>query len=194
MIEINLLPEGQRKKSFAFQALLQIGQKRMVMLGVALWLIPHIFLQILIISNSVRLKFAESNFAKIQPQKAKADEVKSLLDTIKAQENLMARLLAQRFICAAKLNSINDILPEGVWLTELSLAKEGCEIKGSSVSLAGQEITQIRKFLSALKNDPALLKDFLRLELVTIQRRKISSQEVVDFVISSQSKEKSEKR
>lgn len=195
MIEINLLPEHLRKKqlpkfNLPFLNLKNLNIKNIALIVSLLFIASQLTLQLLIGINSLILKHCEKRLLNIQPQKAKIDELKAQVDMMKAMENLFSRFSAQRFEVAPNLNSISDMLVDGLWLYELSLSNELCEIKGSSVSLSAQELAQIGRFLNALKADAQMRKAFPRLELVWVQRRKAGAVEVVDFLISSKAQGK----
>lgn len=192
MIEINLLPESLRKKQI-FQFNLPQG-KRIPFVGlvIAFFILPHILLPVCIGINSFRLKRAEAALKRIGPQKQQVDALKLQVDAARGLEALDLRLGQERFLSSPKLNAVSDSLSDGVWLEELTFSKEALEIKGSCYSLEGQELTQIGNFLNALKSDSSIAKDFPRLELVSVQRRKLGAIEVVDFAISSKMQGKAE--
>ena len=190
MIEINLLPEHLRKKQLPKLTFNLAGNKKIIGFSVCSVVLAHLGLQAIIFFQSLMLNHAERAFAAIGPQRLEVDELKAKMDKTKVLEELMVRLGTQRFSVSPKLNAISDAVTDGVWLYELALSKDACELKGSCVSLGAQELAQIWKFLNSLRALPELYKAFPRLELASVQRRKIGDVEVVDFIISSQSQTK----
>lgn len=192
MIEINLLPASWRKKQLPQFKFPQGNLKKFLAILIAVWMLVHFLLQVFIIINAVRLRQQEKAFAGILPQKQQVDEIKAHVDKAKAFEDLFSRVSVRRFVAAAKLDYLSDVLPEGVWFQELSFSQEMGEIKGSCISLNAQELTQVGKFLNALRADKQMRKDFPRIELVSVQRRKLGATEIVDFVISLRSQVKAQ--
>ncbi len=189
MIEINLLPEELRKRFKPLRFNLPVKNIRNAALLVsAVFLLAHIFFPILIFINSFRLKLLKEAFVKIEPQREQIDEIRGQLQKLKSLDELFQRIGRQRLSLAVRLNIISDYLPQGVWLEELSLSKEIWKIKGSCISGLESEMSQIGKFLDALKSAAASGKDFANLELVSVQRRKLGPTELVDFVFGSKPK------
>lgn len=186
MIEINLLPVELRKKQK--KVTLKIPKEFIVVLSLgflAVFLLFHLLLQAVIVIKSVQLKGLNKSWVSIQPQKKQIDELKEQINKLKVSDDAVFQVAAQRLINVTELNIISDSLSKGVWLTELSLSRENIDIKGSCVSASAQELSQIGKFLAALKSHKKMTDYFPYLELVYVQRSKISAIEIIDFVISS---------
>lgn len=190
MIEINLLPEHLRKKQLPLFTFNLGGSKKIIGIALCIVVLVHLFLQVIILFQGLMLGPAEKAFAAMEPQRLQVDELKAKMEQTKVLEELLARFNAQRFSLSPKLNAISDSVTEGLWLYELVLSRDACELKGSCVSLGAQELAQIGKFLNNLRALPELSKAFPRLELVSVQRRKVGAVEVVDFIISSKSQAK----
>lgn len=189
MIEINLLPQELRKRQALQFALPQKYLNNALLLVIALIALLHILLQALIIANNLMFTYAERRLANIQPQKRLVDEMKSEVQKYKTLEDLFLQLGTQRIRSAPVLNFISDNLPQGVWLTEFSLSKEGWEFRGACVSVTAGEMAQIGKLLNALKQDAHINKVFPELELAQVARKKLGATEVVEFIISSKKQE-----
>lgn len=189
MIEINLLPEELRKRFKPLCFNLPVKNIRNIaILTIAVFLLVHIFFPMLILINSLRLKLLKKAFVKIEPQKEQIDEISGQLQKLKSLDELFQRIGRQRLSLAVRLNIVSDYLPQGVWLDELSLSKEIWKIKGSCIFGSESEMSQIGKFLDALKSAAASGRDFANLELVSVQRRKLGPTELVDFVFGSKPK------
>lgn len=194
MIEINLLPEGSRGKRAIRFALPGDYLKKSLFIVIALIVITHILIQIFITVNAVMLASSDKRMAAIGAQKQLVDEMKSEVQKYKALQDLFSRAGAQRARAVAALNLISDALPEGVWLTGLSLSAQAGELSGACVSAEGGEITQVGKLLNALKQEPELKTAFPELELSSVKRRKLGLSEIVEFVMSANKQAKSPKK
>jgi len=75
-------------------------------------------------------------------------------------------------------------LPRGIWLKKIALNDEMLFIEGSAISKEMTEIISINRFTSNLKANKDFIEHFTDLELGSIQRRKIKSVEIADFVIT----------
>jgi len=82
------------------------------------------------------------------------------------------------------LNILSTSLPRGVWLKKISLEGEMLFIEGSAISKETTEIISINRFTANLKADKGFSDHFTDLELGSIQRRKIKTVEIADFVIT----------
>lgn len=194
MIEINLLPEGSRGKRAIRFALPGDYLKKSLFIVIALIVITHILIQIFITVNAAMLASSDKRMAAIGAQKQLVDEMKSEVQKYKALQDLFSRAGAQRARAVAALNLISDALPEGVWLTGLSLSAQVGELSGACVSAEGGEITQVGKLLNALKQEPELKTAFPELELSSVKRRKLGPSEIVEFVMSANKQAKSPKK
>lgn len=185
MIEINLLPQELRKRQINQFTLPKKYLNSALLLVIAVIAITHILIQGLIVSKGLMYASAEKRMRSIQPQKQIVEEMRSAVQKYKTLEDISSRLSRQRLAIAPVLNYTAHSIPQGVWLTQLSLTKEGWELRGSCVSAAGSEMAQIGKFLQALKQDAQMRSVFAKLELASVQRKKVGPTEVVEFIISS---------
>ena len=193
MIEINLLPEGLRKKPAIQFTLPQEYLKSALFIAIALIVILHILLQVFIITKGTLLASSGRRMALIQPQRQLVDEMKSEVQNYKALRDLFMQAGAKRMRVVKVLNLISDALPQGVWLAELSLSQEAGELSGACVSAEGLEIAQVGKLLNALRQEPELMRAFPELELSSVKRRKLGPSEIVEFVMSVKKQAKNPK-
>ncbi|OGX24214.1 MAG: hypothetical protein A3J51_01445 [Omnitrophica WOR_2 bacterium RIFCSPHIGHO2_02_FULL_45_21] len=191
ILEINLLPEELRKKRRAFRPKLSVDSLRKI-LGPAIagFVFIHLLIPVVTFSQKLSLGRAKKAFLDIQPQKEKLDEIRNQLKGFGNLDELFKRMRGQRSGIAPQLNIISDYLPQGIWLSGLSVSKSAWEIKGSCIFGTEGEMAQIGKFLQALKSDARLDKDFASLELVSVERRKLGTTELADFILGSKTKGK----
>ncbi len=192
MIEINLLPHESRKKP-AFRLGLPKKYLRSAALLVAGAVIAaQILLQALILIRGLMLTGAQRRISGIRPKMLIVDALREDVRKYRSLEGLFLAAGQPRLRGAPVLNFIASSLPEGMWLSELSLSRDGGEIKGSCFSAQGSEMARIGEFLNALKQDAAAGAVFSKLELSSVQRKKLGPTEVVEFVINSNLKKQPE--
>lgn len=188
-LEINLLPKELRKKRRAFRPKLSVDSLRKILgLAIAGLVFIHLFIPLVTFSKKFSLGRAKKAFLNIQPQKEELDEIKNQLKDFGNLDELFKQMKGRRPNAAQQLNIISDYLPQGVWLSGLSVSKNIWEIKGICIFGIESEMAQIGKFLQALKSDARIAKDFASLELVSVERRKLGSTELADFILGSKHK------
>jgi Tfp pilus assembly protein PilN len=97
---------------------------------------------------------------------------------------VMQQLIIQKLNWSEKLNKLSLDLPSGVWFNELSLRGKNFVLKGSALSLQKEEVSLINQFMDNLKKDTNFFKDFISLELSSVQRRVIAGYDVIDFILT----------
>lgn len=84
------------------------------------------------------------------------------------------------------LNSLPQIIPEGVWLEEISLTKEGLILKGLCYyGDKEKESDVIYKFLSSLRENNIFTQKFKEIDLISMGRREKRNLTLTDFEISA---------
>ncbi len=194
MIDINLLPEGLRKKRRLAQIeILHLPKE--VIIGfvgalVGLLFIIHLVLFLFTIANKMSLSGLSRQWDKIQPQKKEADTLKQEISAIESRIRTLTSLKAHKTISwSEKLNRISDSMVRGLWLTRVYFGEGLLKIEGSAVSQKGEEMINVGKFTSNLKGDKKFYADLRNIELTSIERKNIKAIEVVDFVITTSVKE-----
>ena len=193
MININLIPEQLRKKSkgalFSTEAF-NIPREALIGLigGLAVILIcVHAILQVTIFIKFFQHAQQKKQWDAISPQKQRVDvvlnELRSLQNKIKAVEQITT---GGRISWAEKLNDISDSLPKGIWLTKLSLGEKILLIDGCVVSRDKGEISSVGHFVSELKKRKGFMQGVQNkhIEVGSIQKRKIQTVELADFLIT----------
>lgn len=98
-------------------------------------------------------------------------------------------LVAKQLFATYPLNSIPNILPDGMWLSRFDLVKS--DDGRLELTLEGvvylddpnREITEVNKFLSNLKDDPALSPYFTDIKLSSVDRKQVDKVMVTNFTI-----------
>lgn len=190
MIEINLIPETERrkKKKGVFPGGVRIPLEVVIGCGgglIILLVCIHILLLGLNIFKISQHKSFTGKLAEIADDKQRVEEViadfRQLQSTYTAIEKIsddMTRYWSRKF------NIISNELPSGVWLDRLSFSEDKFFIQGSAMSRQSNEMVNVHSFMSSLKSNDHFLEYFDNLEIGSIQRRKIRQVEVVDFIIT----------
>jgi len=193
MIEINLAPPHLRKKKKkGLVSSLNIPREAIIgLIGglFVLLILVHVVLQVIIFYKYALNKSYQKQWESILPNKEKVDVVMSGLRLFQGQtKSLSAITSGQRILWAPKLNAISDSIPREVWLSRLFFNEKSLLIQGSAVSKVKNEMISIGSFVSNLKKQENFMNGLSGVELGSIQRRKIRSVEVVDFIITSKLK------
>lgn len=183
MIEINLLPEELKAKT----------KKMGIEPNYFLYLIPlvfgvlicvHIYLVALSITRNYQFRLLNNKWQGLEPQRKIWENFKKEHEILSADAKAIQQLTSIRINWAEKLNGLSLNLPSGVWFSELSLDRKDLVLKALVLSLQKEELNLINKFLDNLKNDNVFFKDFINLELTSVQRKTIGGYEVVDFILA----------
>jgi Tfp pilus assembly protein PilN len=141
-----------------------------------------------------KLKKMETNLA-VEPQKLiKLNEKKNIL---LKRLSFLEELTKKRFLWSEKLDRISNLIPDGVWLTEISSEKKIIldsitgepqgeqsliSIKGRAVASRIQDaIELVGIFHEKLKNDKIFSQDFLDIKLNSVTKGTIAHRDVMNF-------------
>jgi len=141
-----------------------------------------------------KLKEKEANLT-INPQEISALDQKKK-DLLKRQD-FLERLTEKKFLWAEKLDRITELIPEGVWLTEISSEKKlnidpvtrrskGEEsvilLKGRAVAVQIQDaIELVGQFFDKLKNDEVFYRKFKEIKLDSVKKGVFSNRDIMNF-------------
>ena len=187
MININLIPPHLRKKeknkllgkvNIPLEVIIGCGGGLLVLLGVI-----HVLLLFVNIAKLAQHKSLQSQWETMRPGKENVDSVVNEMRLFQGKYKAIQEISGDAGLSWAQtLNILSDNLPRGVWLKKISLNDEMLFIEGSAISKETTEIISINRFTSNLKADKNFREYFTDLELGSIQRRKIKSVEIADFV------------
>jgi Tfp pilus assembly protein PilN len=153
-------------------------------------MLTHIYLTVLGVFRISQLRALNKEWEGLAQQRnALEDFFKNY--TLESQDTeFIQQLLKQRLNWSEKLNSLSLNLPSGIWFNEITASLKDMVINGSAVSLEKEEMVLLRKFIDNLKNDAGFSKDFISLELGTVQARSIAGYDISDFVLTGTLKTK----
>jgi len=192
MIEINLLPPEMRKKK------LELPEIPLMPVGVGIlcvFVIGSLILGLAVHRKNSQLKILRREWEERIPLKKEADGFKAEIERLRRKSALLEDLSKRRFLWSVKLNSLSDLIPMGIWLTELSLDEMGemrfLTLEGIAMPFKGQEmIALVTRFMDALKNDKRFFFGLEDIELGPIERIKVEEAEVMRFSLICRLKER----
>ena len=156
---------------------------------IILLVLVHVFLLYLNVQKIVEHKSLQKQWDAISPEKKNVDSVITQLRGLEGNRKSTEGILpAQRVLWSQVLNILSDSIPSGVWLRRVTLDKDVLLIEGSSISAHHEEMINVHKFLAALQKQKSFLKNVSELEISSIQRRKIVSVDVADFMLTARLK------
>ncbi len=201
MIDINLIsPEFRRKKKKTISPLGALKIPREAIIGLigglfVLLIIIHIGLQLIIFFKFAQYNRLKQQWDEIRPQKEKVDMVLKELRSLQNKLNSIDKVTTEkRIFWAPKLNAISDALSKGVWLKKLSLDGDILIIEGSTYSKHGDEMLSVGTFVSNLKRQKGFMKDLANIEVGSIQRGKIKTVDIANFLITMKLKKEKDKK
>jgi len=186
MIEINLVPEGQKIKTNTTEESKFILYLIPVIFG--LLLLAHIYLLGAFFVKSYQLGLLDKKWKALEPDRRVLENLSKQYNVVLQGDKVIQDLLIQRITWAEKLNKLSLNLPPGIWFNEIYFSGNNFTLNGSVISFQKQEMNLINNFLDSLKKDPGFSRDFIGLELGSIQRKTIATYEVIDFSVSGKLK------
>ncbi|MDO8581113.1 MAG: PilN domain-containing protein [Candidatus Omnitrophota bacterium] len=190
MIEINLIPPALRKKKGKglFPTDFHIPLEIIIGAGgglIVLLLLAHIFLSSINLVKVNKYNGLKKEMDILKPAKQEVDLILTQLREAQGQLQAIQGVTGDKqLLWAQKLNLISEHLPRGVWLKNVVLDGKALLIAGSAISKEKKEMTGVHALASALKSDPEFMKGMEELELSSLDRKKIQTTEVVDFLIT----------
>lgn len=188
MIEINLLPPKMRKRKLELPKLplLPVG---VGILGILVMV--NFTMGLVVRRRNAQLKRLTKEWDVNLPSKRQADAISLTIKELHTRKKVMDDLVKKGSFWSKKLNLLSDLVPMGIWLTELSLDEKGdlrfLTLDGVSVPFKGQEmVAQVTKFMDALKEDEEFFSGFEVIELGPIKRIMVEDAEVMEFSLICQ--------
>jgi len=199
-IRINLLSVKERalKKTSVLQpveAVLITGIKTHFMVAVAsLFICALVFFFGLY--RILPLKKELENTINLRPhvstvnQDASYEKLSNLYSEYKYKVTTLDNLIKNRFYLTSLLDLLPRLLPQGMWLTDLSFEsiREENKIKLILEGMVylddnSKELELLNNFLANLKKDPALIKYFTEIGIASIDTKQIEKDTMTHFVI-----------
>lgn len=198
LIKINLLPIEKQKvrRRFALPGLPQFKSFLPLVIGlIALVIIIHLILASAVLWNKTAYNMLSKKWNNLEPEKKEVDRLRNEAGRMEKKISLVEQLLTSRFSWTDALESINECVVPGVWLSNFVLGEKTdpnskvrkvfLSLSGSAVTSGGQGTATIGKFMNSLKENKDFSDDFDEIELGSIQRRNIKETEIMDFTITA---------
>ncbi len=192
MIEINLLPEGMRRRKgpslkLDIAMLGMLGKYKFIATGAA----AGVFI-LLVIIPSIGSSVRKRQIARlvqeeqdIAPQKSEAEAVNKEMNVLRVKMAALDGITNRKFLWAEKLNELSDLILPGIWFTRVRTdSEERLIIEGSVISKKEEAMAAVGKFMKDIREHESFFKDFSNIKLETVQRRSIDDRDVVDFRIA----------
>jgi len=135
MIEINLLPEENKKKKKHSAPKVDIsdtGAPTFSIVGIAVWAVVLVLaVQLVLFALSAisgaTYKSLAAEYKDILPKKQETEKLKIRVDTTNKKVAAIDELMVKRFSWEKKLNSLSDSMTPGIWLTNLQYDEKSSE-------------------------------------------------------------------
>ena len=183
MIAVNLLPEAYRKPKASsiepfYRSPLAILVTIMMVAGVLL-------LWSLLVMREGQGAALQAKLNELQTKKSTADGLKTALEKLKEQQVTFQGLTRERTTWSKQLNRLSDVMPDGVWFTDLSLDQQkGLVIQGSAVGQGGEEMVRIGRLVNDLKADPKFSSVVKDIQIESIKSVPEKDLEIVEFTLT----------
>jgi len=184
-MKINLLPEELRPKKSAI--LVSLNLKRLVSGFLLLWLILGAFSFFLM----YKINYLKKSFSKVEAVWRNAEplikERDALLKRKKELNGFLTLLkdgVKRDIFWSKKLASLANLVPEEIWLKEISLEQGIALNVWAAVSYLKSDeelLNKINNFIEEIKKDSAFFKDFQNLALLEINKTGDSNRNIMDF-------------
>ncbi|MFH1407247.1 MAG: hypothetical protein ABIH01_04545 [Candidatus Omnitrophota bacterium] len=198
MIEINLLPEGLRKKPrIGFSAeYLKFDFAPALKRAVIVFAIVQMCLFAMSLFGIINVSTLGPGQKSLEADRRNVLALKDQEKTLNAKLSNIDAFCKKRFLWSRELNELLNSVTPGIWLTDISIGKESKGvpgrsfiIRGVSASNKGGETALISKFIHSLKTNILFSGDFSDIKIVSSNRDKVRDVDVMKFVIACHLKE-----
>lgn len=154
MITINLLPAESRGRTAV--SLQQVSRSPLVLLIVGGLIGVTLCFVGVRLAQQARLRRITDQIQQLLPHKMQVTHVKEEVDALRARHAVYERLNRERSQWAKLLSALATVMPDGVWLTDLSLdlPQTTLTLEGSAIGEGEEKVNRIGRLVQALKVDP----------------------------------------
>ncbi|MCM8791777.1 MAG: hypothetical protein NC826_01290 [Candidatus Omnitrophica bacterium] len=185
MININLLPSDLRPKRKLF-ILVRFHLFLYFILGFILSI--HIILFIMILFKNFQYSMLNRKWQMSKNELEQLEAWKKENEKMKDEFKLVERIYQQRVVIYPKLKALSKNIVDGIWYKHLKIKSKGLLLEGSIVAQEGQHMSVFRTFCDRLKGDNDFFKDLLSFEIGPLKTRRLSNNEILDFIIEAKLK------
>ena len=182
MLQINLLPEGERKASLSsVEQFHRTPLMAIVVIGMAAIVL---FLWLPLTLRRQQLRKLNDEIQSLAPKKAELDRLQQVIRQLHSQETAFQALQRGQHRWAKRLNALSTYTPEGVWYTDLMLdPTRGLVIQGSVIGQGGTEMGSIGRLVQELKNDADFASAVKDIQIESVKRSQDHEIEIVQFTL-----------
>ncbi len=184
MFRINLLPEAERRVAPSLlhalprTPLAWIVFTVMVAIPLLLWVPLQMARQ--------QLNRVEVALQPLRPQKEEADRLQQLIRELQAQQGLLHQGTGNsQATWWQRLNALSDLLPDGVWLTEIAFDQaKGLVIEGMAIGQGDPELVGVARLVQGVKADARFASLVTDVEIDSVKRMQDGAIEVAQFHVT----------
>lgn len=183
LLQINLLPEGERKATLSpVEQFHRTPLMAIVITGMA----AVVLLLLLPIGLRRRqLQKLETEIRALTPKQVELDALQRRIHQLRSQETAFQGLQHGQRRWSKRLNALSTLTPDGVWFTDLALdLARGLVIQGSAIGQGGTEMVNIGRLVQELKTDADFAAAVKDIQIESIKRSVDREIEVVQFTLT----------
>ena len=183
MLRINLLPEELRQSTASPIEQFHRTPLFLVIIVGILGILPLVFWAPIGLRRQ-QLRQLQSKVALLEPKKLVVDQLQRDLQLFRAQEAAFQGMIKGQGLWAARLNTLSDAIPDGVWFTELILEDTKLVIHGSAISLANPGMVSVTNLVQGLKADAHFMAAVKDIQIESMKRVQEGEVEVTQFIVN----------
>jgi Tfp pilus assembly protein PilN len=183
MLKINLLP-GAAERAARFP-LAQFHRTPLLWIVLATLCGLVVLFAVPIQLRHAGLHRLTARVKQLQPKKAEVDKLQQAVDDLRARETGLRNLRQGAGRWSQRLNALSELIPDGIWYTELMLEPaKGLLIQGSAVGQGGSEMVSVGRLVQDLRAHPQFRSVLKDLQIESIKRVQREGIEVVQFTLA----------
>ena len=183
MITLNVLPESYRKpKATPLQELHRSPLLRLLILA-AIGL--AVALAGLWQWQQMQLSGLNTKMTGLSSRKTAVDGLTQSVNALSTQKRVFEDVVKRRSGWAMYLDRFSDLVPDGVWFTDLLIDQDkGLVLQGSAVGQGGEEMVSIGRLAQDLKEDHEFSDTFRDIQIESIKSAQEGELEIVQFTLT----------
>lgn len=134
--------------------------------------------------TQVRLARARERLQALAPKRSAVDHLKASIALLQHQTRALEEADRQRSAWATRLNAISDLMPPGVWFTDLTLDPQKLVLHGAAARQQGEEMTVLNRLARDLKQDARLATVMSEIQLGELRNIQDGEIELMEFTMT----------
>ncbi len=183
LLHINLIPSELRKA--APTSIEQFSRTPLVALVVVVLVALPILILLPKQLQQHQLNQLNQKIQALEPKRQEIERAQQTIQRLRSQQAAFQGLKKGQGIWAKRLNTLSNVTPEGVWLTEFSLdSSKGLVIQGSAIASSGPAMASVTRLAQDLKSDPEFSSVFKQINIESMKQRQDGDFDIVDFTVT----------